>query len=147
MYEQSFRDNAIDGLILQVDLESNMLTEDLGVKSLHVGKLMREIEKLRNSATGEGSGSNTASTNSANTSFRLHTFGYGSDHNNSLLKTLAENFEGMYHFVETEQHIKEGFASCLGGLLSTVAQEIQLDIKFNPEVTNMEVHKENTFVP
>jgi len=145
MYGQVFRKNQIDGSILKNDLTTEILAEELEVKRLHLSKLMREIEKLRNYTKGEEEGETgeEASTSNQVSSFRLHTFGYGTSHNRELLQTLAQNFEGMYHFVENEEMIKEAFASCLGGLLSTVAQEIELKIKFNPEGTNVKVHKDS----
>ena len=46
-YITAFRDQIIDGSILVRDLNESMLLNDLGVKRLHVNKLMREIKKLR----------------------------------------------------------------------------------------------------
>jgi len=130
MYGQVFRENQIDGSILKYDVNSEILIEDLNVKRLHVSKFMREIEKLKNptgNETNEG-GEGEEKEKQQFSGFRLHTFGYGTDHNQSLLEGLAEHFEGMYHFVEHEEMIKAVFASCLGGLLSTVAQDIKLKI-------------------
>jgi hypothetical protein len=144
MYGQQFRENQIDGSILKHDLTEAILQEELGVKRLHLAKFMRELEKLRNQGQKEGQVGTTKKKKNSNqaSGFRLHTFGYGAGHNQSLLNALAESFDGMYHFVEDEEKIKEAFASCLGGLLSTVAQEIEMKIQFNPEVTNPKIHKD-----
>merc|ERR1712243_145174 len=136
-----------------------MLTNDLGVKSLHLGKFIRELENIRggmnplnqggegeqqiegkaNTSTGENEDKKVAG-------FRLHTFGLGSNHNARLLEQLAEHFDGMYYFMENEAGIKSGFANCLGGLLSTVAQEIEVEIQFNSECKTVKVHKDNVTV-
>ena len=46
-YIKSFRSQIIDGSILLRDLNQSILQSDLGVKRLHVNKMMREIKKLR----------------------------------------------------------------------------------------------------
>merc|ERR1719203_1257434 len=47
-YMKSFRDQIIDGSILLRDLDQMMLENELGIKRLHVKKIMREINKLKN---------------------------------------------------------------------------------------------------
>eukprot|EP00494_Astrolonche_serrata_P022653 UN22910 len=44
---------------------------------------------------------------------------------------LKDDLGGMYFFMENEESIKEGFANCLGGLISVVAQDIC--VKFTPK--------------
>lgn len=50
-YIKGFRDQIIDGSILLRDLDEVMLINELGIKKLHVKKLLREITKLKNKAT------------------------------------------------------------------------------------------------
>jgi len=64
----------------------------------------------------------------------LHTFGYGSDHDPTLLKAIAEKGNGVYFYVEKPEEIPEAFADCLGGLLSTVAQNIVIKIEVDTGV-------------
>jgi len=64
----------------------------------------------------------------------LHTFGYGSDHDPTLLKAIAEKGNGVYFFVQKPEEIPEAFADCLGGLLSTVAQNIVIKIEVDTGV-------------
>lgn len=59
----------------------------------------------------------------------VFTFGFGSDHNATLLRQLAECSEGSYYFIESARDMKEIFADCLGGLLSVVAEKIQIQVK------------------
>jgi len=58
----------------------------------------------------------------------VYTFGYGVDHNEDMLRNVAETGEGLYYFVEDEDSIVSAFADCLGGILSVVAQNIKLNI-------------------
>merc|ERR1719285_471660 len=71
----------------------------------------------------------------------MNTFGFGANHNNELLDKIAESFDGMYYYVENEQAIVEGFANCLGGMLSTVAQEITVTVKPALGIKDLKVHK------
>lgn len=144
MYKRSFSIQKIDGGILLHDLNEEILTNELNVSGIHRAKFMREITKLRENFAGEGMEGQQGSTKpSTPQGFRLHTFGFGSNHNNKLLESLAEKFDGMYYFMENEETIKAGFANCLGGLLSTTAQNIELNIQFNPEITEFKVHKDD----
>jgi len=59
----------------------------------------------------------------------INTFGYGSDHDPLLLKSIAEKGNGVYFYVEQPNEIPKHFADCLGGLLSTVAQNIVIRIE------------------
>lgn len=143
-YVQKFRELEIEGSIVLHDLNEELLRNDLEVKSVHIPKFLRELTSLRNQVMGEeGVQQNTEETNTNSEGFRLHTFGFGASHNTTLLQTLAERFEGMYYYMEDEEAIKAGFANCLGGLLSTVAQNIDVSIQFNPALTNCKVHKDN----
>ena len=62
----------------------------------------------------------------------VYTFGYGSDHNANMLKDISQAGNGVYFFIDTNEKIPESFADCLGGLLSTVGQNINLKV----ELTN-----------
>lgn len=54
----------------------------------------------------------------------INTFGFGGDHDASLLRSLSENAGGVYYYIENASRITESFADCFGGLLSTFAQKI-----------------------
>jgi len=142
MYCQGFAQQGVDGSILKFDITKEMLTETLNVQPLHASKLFREIEKLRGttSAEGEKTGDDKVQ------GFRLHTFGFGSNHNANLLQQLAESFDGMYFFMENEDAIKSGFANCLGGLMTTVALNIEVAVQFNPECKDGKIYKDNVTV-
>jgi len=49
-YIKSFHDQIIDGSILLRDLDDSMLINELGIKRLHVKKILREINKLKTKA-------------------------------------------------------------------------------------------------
>ena len=57
----------------------------------------------------------------------VFTFGYGSDHNEDMLRKISEVGKGVYYFVQSVDGVSLAFADCLGGLLSVVAQNIKLE--------------------
>ena len=62
-------------------------------------------------------------------SFTINTFGFGSDHNVEMLKKISLTGNGLYYFIQNTEQIPEVFTNCLGGLLSTVAQNISVCIE------------------
>jgi len=133
-YKEQFLQNQVDGQMLVEDLNDKILKESLGVNDLHMNKFSREIGKLRATTSTEGE-------ESPQFSVHINTFGFGANHNNELLDKIAESFDGMYYYVENEEAIVEGFANCLGGMLSTVAQEITVTVKPALGIKDLKVHK------
>jgi len=120
---KKIKSEKIDGSILMHDLTEEMMEEELGVGRIHRAKFMRELDKLRE---GEDDQAEPETNNALKCT--INTFGYGSSHNTELLEKLAEKFDGLYYYVKDAEGIKEGFASCLGGLMSTVATNLQLTV-------------------
>lgn len=58
----------------------------------------------------------------------VYTFGFGSDHQATMLKNISEAGQGMYYYVETVEHIPQCFADCLGGLLSVIGQNVSVTV-------------------
>lgn len=59
----------------------------------------------------------------------LYTFGFGEDHNASMLTSIADAGHGMYYYVEDEEAIPGAFGDALGGLISVVAQNIKMCVE------------------
>jgi len=59
----------------------------------------------------------------------IFTFGFGSDHDDKMLKGVSEAGKGLYYFLENEDGIPQAFGNCLGGLISVVAQNIKLHLE------------------
>uniref|UniRef100_A0A0D9XKE0 RING-type domain-containing protein n=1 Tax=Leersia perrieri TaxID=77586 RepID=A0A0D9XKE0_9ORYZ len=58
----------------------------------------------------------------------VHAFGFGKDHDAAAMHTIAEATGGTFSFIENEAAIQDGFAQCIGGLLSVAVQELRLDV-------------------
>lgn len=58
----------------------------------------------------------------------VHTFGFGSDHDSATMHSIAEASGGTFSFIETENVIQDAFAQCIGGLLSVIIQDVQVEI-------------------
>jgi len=137
-YKEAFEKNQVDGMMLVNDLTAEMLTAHLNVTALHLPKFSRELKKLRDQGTTTTQGENALHFN-----VTVNTFGFGANHNNDLLDNIATAFDGMYYYMENEPAIVGGFANCLGGMLSTVAQELTVTIRAGSElVTNLKVRRD-----
>ncbi|XP_050209947.1 E3 ubiquitin-protein ligase WAV3-like isoform X2 [Mercurialis annua] len=65
----------------------------------------------------------------------VHAFGFGADHDASSMHSISEVSGGTFSFIETEAVIQDAFAQCIGGLLSVVAQELQVGVEcVHPDV-------------
>jgi hypothetical protein len=60
---------------------------------------------------------------------QIHTFGFGSDHDSAAMHAIAELSSGTFSFIDAEGSVQDGFAQCIGGLLSVVVKEMRLDIE------------------
>eukprot|EP00301_Raphidiophrys_heterophryoidea_P019621 c4517_g1_i1.p1 GENE.c4517_g1_i1~~c4517_g1_i1.p1 ORF type:complete len:475 (+),score=184.24 c4517_g1_i1:57-1427(+) len=69
-----------------------------------------------------------AKVQSLNNPTTVYTFGFGSDHDAALLGQMADAGRGSYYFMNTPDSIPQAFADCVGGLMSVVAQNIELTI-------------------
>jgi len=114
-----FKKMKIDGQILMQDLTEAMLEEELGVTSVHIAKFLRELEKLREGGQTDDRPALQCS---------INCFGYGNKHNEDLLGQLATSFDGLYYYVKNPLGISEGFATCLGGIISTCATNLKLSL-------------------
>lgn len=77
--------------------------------------------------------------------YSVHTFGFGDDHKADLLKGLSEAGNGMYFYVKDVDEIPTSFADCLGGLLSTVAQTIEVKLEAVNDCCVSNVHTSKPF--
>ncbi|KAF8780057.1 hypothetical protein HU200_001708 [Digitaria exilis] len=60
---------------------------------------------------------------------QIHTFGFGSDHDSAAMHAIADISNGTFSFIDAEGSIQDGFAQCIGGLLSVVIKDTHLSIE------------------
>lgn len=60
---------------------------------------------------------------------KLHTFGFGPDHDANLLQRLAEIGGGNFYFIDDDDSVPTAFADAIGGLLSVVVQNVSFDLR------------------
>ncbi|XP_022777250.1 uncharacterized protein LOC111318644 [Durio zibethinus] len=71
----------------------------------------------------------------------VHTFGFGSEHDSNAMHAIADISGGTYSFIESIDILQDAFARCIGGLLSVVAQDVQLTIQsISPGVQIGSIH-------
>ena len=74
-------------------------------------------EKLKSFTKGEG------------LSFTLNTFGYGYDHDPKIMNKLASLRDGSFFLVEDYNKVGEYFVAVLGGCISAISKNCELNIK------------------
>ena len=74
-------------------------------------------EKLKSFTKGEG------------LSFTLNTFGYGYDHDPKIMNRLANLRDGNFFLVENYNKVGEYFVSVLGGCISIISKNAELNVK------------------
>lgn len=63
------------------------------------------------------------------TIFPVHTFGFGTDHDPVAMHAIADASGGTFSFIESYEMLQDAFASCIGGLLSVVTQDLCLNLR------------------
>uniref|UniRef100_A0A0D9Z8N8 VWFA domain-containing protein n=1 Tax=Oryza glumipatula TaxID=40148 RepID=A0A0D9Z8N8_9ORYZ len=59
----------------------------------------------------------------------VHTFGLGADHDPAVLQAIAgKSREGMFHYVADGVNLTAPFSQLLGGLLTIIAQDLELTV-------------------
>jgi hypothetical protein len=61
--------------------------------------------------------------------FSIHTFGYGNDHDAKMMQNISQIADGCFYFVNDLSTIDECFLGCLAGLLSVIAQDVEIRIR------------------
>ena len=85
-------------------------------------------------------------TKGANLSFTLNTFGYGYDHDPKIMNKLANLRDGSFFLVEDYNKVGEYFVSVLGGCISMISKNTQLDVKLiNGNCKIVKIFGENNF--
>ncbi|KAL6967220.1 hypothetical protein U1Q18_033024 [Sarracenia purpurea var. burkii] len=62
-------------------------------------------------------------------SIPVHAFGFGADHDAASMHLISEGSGGTFSFIEAESAIQDAFAQCIGGLLTVVVQELQVELQ------------------
>ena len=59
----------------------------------------------------------------------INTFGFGNDHDPQLMTEIADLRHGNFYFIKELYTVDEAFIDCLRGLVSSIAQNVQIKIK------------------
>ncbi|KAL6206338.1 hypothetical protein ACLB2K_023586 [Fragaria x ananassa] len=73
--------------------------------------------------------SSIPSSNNIKEEIPVHAFGFGNDHDPKTMHAISDASGGTFSYIESVGMIQDGFALCIGGLLSVVAQEVRLTIQ------------------
>jgi len=75
----------------------------------------------------------------------VHTFGYGDDHDETLLDQIAKCKGGNFYYVKDLELVSDNFVDCLGGLSSVIGQNAQIKIKLRSQDVFPEIRFKRTF--
>jgi len=80
-----------------------------------------------------------------NDPFVLHSFGYGDDHDETLLNKIAQKRGGNFYYVQDIELVSDNFIDCLGGLSSVIGKNAYVDLKVLPSSIFPEVRFAKTY--
>ena len=126
MVDEATRDTAsiVKSVFLFTDGEANHGITDCG-QIINVMSNMLSGGRDR-AAHAEDAASAPAGSSAAR--LKVHTFGFGEQHNSDMLEVISAAGNGTYYFIQSPENIPEAFADALGGLLSVCAQNVELRI-------------------
>jgi len=88
------------------------------------------VESDSNNAGSSATGANVTPAPKPLSTISMHCFGYGGDHNATLLRQMASATEGgSYYFIEEDKDVGKAFGDALGGVLSIVAQNATVTVE------------------
>ena len=65
--------------------------------------------------------------------YTIHAFGYGSDHDPVVMRAIAQEKDGNFYFIQNLTKVDEYFVLSLSGLLSIIAEKIEIRLKLIEE--------------
>merc|ERR1712170_158645 len=74
-----------------------------------------------------------------------HSFGYGDDHDETLLNKIAQKRGGNFYYVQDIELVSDNFIDCLGGLSSVIGKNAYVDLKVLPSSIFPEVRFAKTY--
>lgn len=60
--------------------------------------------------------------------FSIHSFGFGNDHDEELMRKICEMKDGAFYFIKELATLDEAFCNALGGIISLAATEVIIKI-------------------
>ena len=61
--------------------------------------------------------------------YSIHCFGYGSDHDATLLNAISDSKSGGFYFIDQFESIAQAFANCLGEVMSILFDSIHVTLQ------------------
>lgn len=64
-----------------------------------------------------------------NYDYQIHSFGYGSDHDEKVLSMISDFTGGNFYYIKTNKYVDECFIDCFGYLMSVFATNVQVELE------------------
>lgn len=60
--------------------------------------------------------------------YTVHTFGYGQDHDETILNSIAEFQNGNFYYIESNKYVDECFLTCLSQLMTVIGKKAEIQV-------------------
>ena len=147
MLRQRVAKSKVSSVLLFTDGQTNVgpKTAKAIINSAKAGKIIsdstnpNDLQDTSNSAFSWLWGSNDDGNEGESDLPIINSFGFGTNHNATLLQDISEHGNGLYGYIENTDLIGETFAQCIGGLISMAAKDLKVTIEVTNE--NVMLHK------
>lgn len=65
--------------------------------------------------------------------FSIYSFGFGDDHDAAMMSKICELGKGSFYFIKDVKLLDEFFADALGGLLTAVGSNLEIQVRCQPK--------------
>lgn len=60
--------------------------------------------------------------------FQTHSFGYGSGHDEKILKSISDHKNGNFYYIKDNKLVDECFLDCMGKLMTVIGQKGKIQL-------------------
>ena len=60
--------------------------------------------------------------------FSIHSFGFGTDHDEKLMTNICSLKDGSFYFIKELATLDEAFCNALGGIISLAVKDVEIKL-------------------
>lgn len=60
--------------------------------------------------------------------YQIHSFGYGSDHDEKVLSSMREFKNGKFYYISSDEIVDECFIDCLSDIMTVIGKDVTIEI-------------------
>lgn len=106
---------------------------DLAVKTIKERKQSNKVTSIFLLSDGQDRGAEntfkqTLEREKVEDVFSIHSFGFGTDHDEELMTKICQIKDGSFYFIKELATLDEAFSNALGGIISLVATDVVIKL-------------------